>query len=121
MLSQGRGPSVSGCKFLSQFVQLSVSVSLFHLPRNFPSFSLSCLNQSTGSPFKASFSAQVAGPHRPPTRYGEQHILLPPAAHWAVRGPESISGPCSASWGEGGFLRSCAFLGPHTGPLPPEK
>ena len=34
---------MSACTFLAQFVQLSVSVSLFHLPRNFPSFLLSCL------------------------------------------------------------------------------
>ena len=36
-------PSVSGCKLLSQCVQLSASVSPFHLPRKFPSFLLSCL------------------------------------------------------------------------------
>ena len=38
-------PSVYGCKLLSQFVQISsVSVTPFHLPRNFPNFLLSCLS-----------------------------------------------------------------------------
>ena len=31
-------------KLLGHWVQLSVSVSLFHSPKNFPSFSLSCLS-----------------------------------------------------------------------------
>ena len=39
-------PSAPGCKLLGQFVQPSVSVFLFHLPRNFPSFLLSCLTIS---------------------------------------------------------------------------
>ena len=43
MLSLGRSP-VSGCKLLLQFVQLTVSASPFHLPRNFPSSSLFCLS-----------------------------------------------------------------------------
>ena len=44
------GPSAPGCQLLGHCVQLSVSVSLFHLPRNFPSFSLSVSpsNEQTG-------------------------------------------------------------------------
>ena len=56
MLSMGRWPSASGCKLLSQFVQLSVLVSLFYLL--LPSFLLSCIAMSfsgehcDGSQFK---------------------------------------------------------------------
>ena len=47
------GPSLvttcTRCKFLDHCVQLFVTVSLFHLPRNFPSFSSSCLKSRVGA------------------------------------------------------------------------
>ena len=53
------GPSAPGCQSLGQCVQRSVPIFLFRLPRNFPSFSLSCLTGPSSSPWN-----RVADPWR---------------------------------------------------------